>query len=204
MTSSLPQEKVIYPEGCFFQNVGKPLLGCDPTLLTAPPLESPWTMHKTNFHPSRGYKKPNLGSIASFFRDTGVCPRICLWGSGKKFERLWRKKALALFCQDLCFLNSFIPKPVTSLLLKKKKPNPNKMCKPPYSVPTAFSLPVYFSPGPQTPWEVGRPLLRGQWCGVQGGAEGGLRAQTQASPRGRVDSGGTITWWRVLESQPSR
>ena len=122
MTASLPREKVIYPEGCFFKNVRKPLLGCDLTLLTAPPLESPWTMHKTNFHPSRGYKKPNVGSVASFFRDTGVCPRICLRGSGKKFERLWRKKALALFCQDLCFLNSFIPKPVTSLLLKKKKP----------------------------------------------------------------------------------
>ena len=86
-----------------------------------PPLESPWTMHMTNFYLSRGYKKANVGSIASFFRDTEGCPRICLWRSGKKFERLWRTKALALFCQDLCFLNSFIPKPITSLLLKKKK-----------------------------------------------------------------------------------
>lgn len=174
------------------------MLGCDLTLLMAPPLESPRTMHMTNFHPSRGYKKPNVGSIASFFRDIGGCPRICLWGSGKKFERLWRKKALALFCQDLCFLNSSIPKPVTSPLLKKKN-NPNKMCKPPYSVPTAFSLPVYFSPGPQTPWEVGRALLRGQWCGVQGGAEGGLRAQTQASPRGKRQ-GGLWRNHRVAES----
>ena len=86
-----------------------------------PPLASPRTMHVTNFHPSRGYKKANVGSITSLFRDTEGCPRICLWGSGKKFERLWRKKALALLCQDLCFLNSFIPKPITSLLLKEKK-----------------------------------------------------------------------------------
>lgn len=97
----------------------------------------------TNFYLSGGYKKANVGSITSFFRDTEGCPMICLWRSGKKFERLWRKKALALFCQDLCFLNSFIPKPITSLLLKKKKKK-TTMYKPPYSVPTAPSLPVYF------------------------------------------------------------
>lgn len=164
-----------------------------------PPLVSPWTMHVTHFHPSRGFKKANVGSITSLFRDTEGCPRICLWGSGKKSERLWRKKALALLCQDLCFLNSFIPKPITSLLLKKKKKSPNKMCKSPYSVPTAPSLPVYFWPGPQTPWEVGRALLRGQWCRIQAGAEGGLRAQTQATPRGKRQ-GGLWRNHRMVES----
>lgn len=57
---------------------------------------------------------------------------------------------------------------------------------------------MYFHPGPQTQWQVGRAVLRSPRCGSDG-AEGGPRAQTQAIPRGRRQLG----LWRNHQSVES-
>lgn len=99
------------------------------------------------------------------------------------------EEALALFCRDLCFLSSFIPKPITSLLLKKK--TIKKKCKLPYpAAPTARSLcPWVFLDWPPDPVESGESSSRGSVVWDAEGAEDGLRAQTHATPRGKRQVG---------------
>lgn len=51
----------------FFSKYKKSLAGLWSHVPPQASLESPRTTHMTCFHPSRGYKKPNVGSITSFF-----------------------------------------------------------------------------------------------------------------------------------------
>lgn len=76
------------------------------------------------------------------------------------------------------------------------------MCRLPYpTAPTAlsFSLCVFPAWPPDPVEECSQPSL--VWG--SGGAEDGLKAQTQATQerKGRLESGGTIRWLRVLEFQ---